>query len=251
MDNIQRKYTWKKDKEDPRDIKYKVSAPIPIPPSVDLSKFCPPIYDQGQIGSCTANSIAADCEFNHNKQGEARFMPARLGIYYLEREMEGTVNEDCGAQIRDGIKVIAKYGIWPEEMLPYSMDNFLTKPTEQMLTEGAKHQALLYEKLDGSLDQIKHRLASGFPFVFGFMVYKDFESQRMAKFGTMTMPKEDEVPLGGHAVMAIGYDDKKKSVLVRNSWGPRWGLRGNFWMPYDFISNPNYASDMWAVTRME
>lgn len=251
MDNIQRKYTWQRDKEDHRDIKYKATAYIDIPESVDLSEFCPPIYDQGQIGSCTANSLAADCEFNHNKQGEARFMPSRLGIYYLEREMEGTVNEDCGAQLRDGIKVIAKFGIWPEDMLPYSMDNFFKKPTPEMLTEGAKHQALLYEKLDGSLDQIKHRLASGFPFVFGFMVYRDFESQRMAKIGVMTMPHADETPLGGHAVMAIGYDDSRQAVLVRNSWGPKWGQRGNFWMPYEFISNPQYASDMWAITRME
>lgn len=251
MDTIKRVYTWKRDKEDPRDIKYKVTAPIPIPSSVDLSKFCPPVYDQGQIGSCTANSLAADCEFNHNKQGEARFMPARLGIYYLERQLEGTINEDSGAQLRDGIKVIAANGIWPEEMLPYDISNLFKAPTPAMLTEGAKHQALLYEKLDGSLDQIKHRLASGYPFVFGFMVYKDFESQRMAKTGIMTMPKPGETPLGGHAVMAIGYDDKKKCVLVRNSWGPKWGLRGNFWMPYTFISNPHYASDMWAITRME
>ena len=251
MNTINRKYTWQRDKEDLRDIKYKITAPIPIPKSVDLRKTCPPVYDQGQIGSCTANSLAADAEFNMIKQGEKTFTPCRLGIYYLERQIEGTINEDAGAQLRDGIKVIAQYGIWPEELLPYDESNLLTPPTQLMLTEGQRHQALLYEKLDGSLEQIKHRLASGYPFVFGFMVYRDFESPRMAKFAKMVMPKPGEQPLGGHAVMAVGYDDKKGCVLVRNSWGPHWGESGYFWMPYEFISNPNLASDMWAITRME
>ena len=204
-------------------------------------------------GNCTANAIAADCEFNHMKQGEDSFMPARLGIYYLERQLEGTINEDSGAQLRDGIKVVAQYGVFPEDLLPYDESNFLVAPTEQMLTEGAKHQALMYEKLDGSLDQIKHRLACGYPFVFGFMVYQDFESKRMAMTGKMLMPKPGEQCLGGHAVMAVGYDDNegKGCVLVRNSWGPKWGQRGYFWMPYEFITNPELATDMWAITRME
>ena len=252
MDSIKRKYTWKKDSVDTRDKKYRITAPIEYPESVDLRPHFPPVYDQGEIGSCTANSLAADCEFNMIKQGEQTFTPARLGIYYLERQVEGTINEDNGAQLRDGIKVIAQYGIWPETLLPYDQKNFLVAPTPEMLTEGVKHQAVMYENMDGTLDQIKHRLASGYPFVFGFTVYESFESPEVAKTGIMPLLNPQiEQCLGGHAVIAAGYDDKKQCVLVRNSWGPNWGEGGYFWMPYKYITDPTTASDMWAITRME
>ena len=109
------------------------------------------------------------------KETEASFVPARLGIYYLERKLEGTVTQDSGAQLRDGIKVVAQFGVWPETMQPYDISKFMEAPTQTMLTEGLKHQALIYERLDGSLNQIKTRLASGYPFVFGFTVYPEFE----------------------------------------------------------------------------
>lgn len=248
-----RKYTLKKDKEDPRDRKYSIQVPTTYPSEVDLRKWCPAVYDQGTIGACTAHALAADCEFNMIKQGEKSFMPARLGIYYLERQLEGTINEDSGAQLRDGIKVVAQYGIWPEDLLPYTESNFLVPPTQAMLTEGSKHQALVYERMDGTLDQIKHRITSGYPFVFGFMVYKDFESSRMAQTGLMQMPKPGEQCFGGHAVLACGFSDSENggSVLVRNSWSDKWGQHGYFWMPYEFITNPELAMDMWAITRME
>ena len=246
-----RKYTWKPDIPDFRDHTYTVTAPAVLPPSVDLRASFPPCYDQGQLGSCTGNAIAGDCEFDMITQREVSFTPARLGIYYLERKLEGTVNQDSGAQIRDGIKVVAKYGVWPEAMQPYDITKFKKAPTKAMLKVGTAHQALTYERLDGSLLQMKTRLASGFPFVFGFTVYDSFESATVAKTGIVPMPGPNESVLGGHAVLAVGYDDSKQAVLVRNSWGTSWGIKGYFWMPYDYISNPNLADDMWAITRME
>ncbi|MCI4435550.1 MAG: C1 family peptidase [Ignisphaera sp.] len=252
MNTITRKYAWKRDLPDIRDKVYSLAPPVTgLPPLVDLRPGCPAVYDQGSLGSCTGNAIAADCEFDMIKQGEKSFTPSRLGIYYLERRLEGSINRDTGAMIRDGIKVVAKYGIWPEAMQPYIVEQYRKAPTRTMLLEGQKHQALVYERLDGSLNQIKTRLASGYPFVFGFSVYPQFESQEMAKSGVVAMPSGLDAPLGGHAVLGVGYDDSKQCIIVRNSWGASWGLKGYFYMPYAYVSNPNLASDMWAITRME
>jgi C1A family cysteine protease len=247
-----RKYSWIPDLPDHRDLHYSVAPPVQgLPPLVDLRPGCPAVYDQGSLGSCTGNAIAADCEFDMIKQGQKAFTPSRLGIYYLERRLEGTINQDAGAMIRDGIKVVAKYGVWSEKLQPYIITNFKKAPTKVMLQEGIKHQALTYERLDGSLNQIKTRLATGFPFAFGFTVYPEFESQEVAKSGIVPLPVGSEAPLGGHAVLCVGYDDTKQCVIVRNSWGSNWGLNGYFYMPYSYITNSNLATDMWAITRME
>ncbi len=59
-------------------------------------------------------------------------------------------------------------------------------------------------------------------------------------------PKEGEEIFGGHAVMAVGYDDNTRLIKIRNSWGKEWGKKGYFFMPYDFIINPNYCDDFWT-----
>ena len=90
-------------------------------------------------------------------------------------------------------------------------------------------------------------LAEGFPFVFGFTVYDGFESASVAKSGKLNLPKPGEKVLGGHAVCAVGYDDKAKRVIVRNSWGTDWGMKGFFTMPYDYVSNSSLADDFWTL----
>ena len=127
---IQR-YGWIRDLPDRRD--YCFSAPFKVtaalPPSVDLTSACPPVYDQGQLGSCTANAIGAALEFDQMKQNQSQiFVPSRLFIYYNERAMEGTVNSDSGAQIRDGMKSVANQGACPEDMWPYDLANWATQP---------------------------------------------------------------------------------------------------------------------------
>lgn len=249
------KYGWVPDLPDHRDHVYALPPHIKktaLPASVDLSKSCPPVYDQGDLGSCTANAIGAAVQFVHKKQREKDFIPARLGIYYLERKMEGTVNSDSGAQIRDGIKVVNKYGVWPESMQPYRIETFKKAPTKTCLTFGQDHQAVTYQRLDNTnIALLKGRLASGLPFVFGFTVYESFESAAMERTGILKMPSKKEHCMGGHAVLAVGYNTAKRAFLIRNSWGPKWGLKGYFWMPEEYISNPWLADDFWAITAME
>ena len=205
------------------------------------------MYDQGQLGSCTANAIAAALEFDQTKEKQQVFMPSRLFIYYNERDMEGTVNEDSGAQIRDGIKSVAQQGDCPETLWPYDITKFAVKPPAQCYQQALKFKALQYQRLSQILNQLKGCLASGYPFVFGFTVYSSFESKQVAQTGHAPMPSPSEASVGGHAVMAVGYDDSQNWFIVRNSWGIGWGMQGYFTLPYAYLLERNLANDFWTI----
>ncbi len=249
------RYGWVPDLPDNRDHLY--AAPpamlVALPPSVDLTSQCPPVYDQGQIGSCTANAIGAAIEFDRLKQHLSDFMPSRLFIYYNERAMEGTVNSDSGAQIRDGIKSVGLLGDCPENMWPYDGSPFppnpkLTqKPPQPCYDQASKYKVIQYQRLAQILNQLKGCLASGYPFVFGFTVYESFESDTVAKTGHAPMPSPGEGVVGGHAVMAVGYDDANQWFIVRNSWGNGWGMKGYFTLPYAYVTERHLASDFWTI----
>lgn len=243
-------YGWVRDNPDQRDHLY--AAPVvalaKLPSSVDLRPACPPVYDQGQLGSCTANGIAAALQFDRVKQKlTPDFIPSRLFIYYNERVMEHTVASDSGAQIRDGIKSVGQQGDCPETEWPYNIANFAEKPPAKCYTDARKYKAVLYQRVLQNVNQMKGCLASGYPFVFGFTVYDSFEGQQVAKTGVVPMPATAEKVLGGHCVVAVGYDDAQQRFIVRNSWGMGWGMQGYCTMPYAYLTDPNLASDFWTI----
>jgi C1A family cysteine protease len=249
-----KKFGWVPDLPDARDHVY--SAPIPLlgamPPKADLRPACPPVLNQGQLGSCTANAIANAHRFDQMKQDKGKsFAPSRLFIYYNERDVENTVNEDSGAMIRDGIKSIAQLGVCDEKTWPYVITKFTNKPSAACFKEALEHQALSYQRVTQTLTQMKGCLASGFPFVFGFTVYEGFESPEVAKTGVVNLPAQGEQTLGGHAVLAVGYDDSKLRFTVMNSWGTGWGMKGFFTIPYAYLTDDNLASDFWTVRIVE
>jgi C1A family cysteine protease len=247
-------YGWNRDLPDGRDFMYGAPAEVvrQLPESVDLRPGCPPVYDQGQLGSCTANAIGGALEFAQIKEKKANpFTPSRLFIYYNERVIEHTVDSDSGAQIRDGVKSVHKLGAPPETEWPYDINQFATKPPEQAFTDAKNYQAILYQRVTPTLGQLKGCLASGYPFVFGFTVYESFESQEMANTGHLGMPQTGEKQLGGHAVLAVGYEDSSQTFIVRNSWGADWGIKGYFTMPYPYLLQGTLASDFWTIRSVE
>ena len=243
---------WLPDLPDQRDYAFTGKCALTaLPPSVDLRASDSPIYNQGNLGSCTGNSIGAMFQFVNRKDAGKDFIPSRLFIYYGERAIEGHVSIDSGAYIRDGMKVLAKRGVCAETTWPYNIGKFKNRPIVNAFKEASLHQAIVYQRLDGTLTSMKQCLADGYPFVFGFSVYESFESDAVAKTGIVPMPSKTERQLGGHAVMAIGYDDTKKAIIVRNSWGADWGDKGYFYLPYDYISNTNLADDFWTLRKVE
>ena len=243
------RYGWQRDLPDHRDYLYAAPppTPVPLPAAVDLRPQCPPVYDQGQLGSCTANAIAAAIQFDRLKQKLPDFTPSRLFIYYNERVMEHSVASDSGAQIRDGIKSVAQLGDCPEPEWPYVIAKFKTKPPAKSYAEALKYKAVSYQRVTQTLAQLKGCLAAGWPFVFGFTVYESFESATVAKSGHAALPKSGESVVGGHAVAAVGYDDAKQWLVVRNSWGAQWGLKGYFTLPYAYVTDASLASDFWTI----
>jgi C1A family cysteine protease len=243
MKKIQRKLGWLHELPDYRDITYK-GVVKKLPKSVDLTEGQSPIKDQGTLGSCTANSLAGILEYNEPKDSPLVEL-SRLFIYYIEREYEGTIKSDAGAMIRDGIKMLAKFGVCPEDMWPYIIEKFADKPLKKCYKEALKRKITSYATMD-SLQEFKQCLADGRPFSFGFTVYESFMNGDVAKTGILQMPEPGEGVMGGHAVIGVGYDDEKQVIKVRNSWGKGWGDKGFFYMPFAYTEK-SLSDDYWTI----
>ena len=243
---------WVPDLPDHRDIRYGMLRAVPatLPPLVDLRRTCSPVEDQGRLGSCTGNALVGALEFLERKDRVPFTDLSRLFVYYNERTIEHTIKEDAGAMLRDGIKTLAKQGVCSERTWPYAIAKFAVKPSPACYREALAHQITAYARLD-TLDEMRTCLAEGFPFVFGFSVYESFESERVATTGVVPMPKRTERAIGGHAVLAVGYDDRKQRFVVRNSWGTGWGLKGYFTLPYAYLENRDLSDDFWTIRRAE
>jgi len=246
-------FGWVPDLPDARDFTYSAPEDVltKLPKKADLRSKMPKVYDQGELGSATANAIAAAFQFEQRKQEQKDFMPSRLFVYYNERALMGTIDTDSGAMIRDGMKSVAKVGVCAETTWPYDVAKFTEKPPRTAYVEGKKHQALVYRRVLANLHQMQGCLASGYPFVFGFSVYESFMSPDVAKTGKVPLPPRGEQLLGGHAVLAVGYDDADQSFIVRNSWGTGWGMKGYCTMPYGYLTDPQLARDFWAIYTVE
>jgi C1A family cysteine protease len=243
-------YGWVPDLPDHRDLMYNQLRPVPpsLPSSVDLRPMCPPIENQGELGSCTGNALAGALEFLERKNHVPFTDLSRLFIYYNERVIEHSVKSDAGAQIRDGVKTLAKQGVCPEKKWPYVISRFTAKPSAACYKEAHRHLITSYHRIL-TLGEMRTCLAEGFPFVFGFTVYENFESQQVTKTGVVNMPQSEERVMGGHAVLGVGYDDGLRRFIVRNSWGAKWGQHGYFTIPYDYLGNRNLADDFWTIRK--
>jgi C1A family cysteine protease len=230
----------------PEKVKdYTLTAVLPL--RVDLRSNMSVIYDQGNIGSCTANALCYNFIYN-----DKTHTPSRLFLYYNSRMLDKTINRDVGTTLTQGIIALQKYGVCSEISWPYNISKFTNKPPDNAYVEGLKHQILEASRVQQKMTSMKGCLSSGFPFVVGILIYSSFEGLSVTKTGFVPMPNtKRERILGGHAVICIGYDDKKAIWIMKNSWGSRWGDNGHFYLPYNYLLSNRLAGDMWTIRKVE
>ena len=246
-----KRYGWKPSLPDHRDLLADTTGLTPLP-EVDPRDKMPPVYDQGQLGSCTANAVGAALEYDAMLDGADPGTPSRLFIYYCERQLEGSLGQgDTGAMGRDGFKAARRYGAPPETDWPYDIAQYADDPPQQAWSDAAAHKLTKhYKSVPRSLNQFRLVLSNQQTIAFGFSVYESFESPEVAKTGIVPMPSPDEKQMGGHEVLAVGYlADQPNYVLVRNSWGSNWGLGGYFLMPWQYLLSTDLASDFRTIVR--
>lgn len=263
------------DRPDARD--FRVMAPPPalhvLPPRVDLLEqgIVPEIWNQGSLGSCTGHGGGRAHEIERRRQGFAPRRPSRLALYYFGRDLEGTVNEDAGVTVRSCIKAMAKFGVPDEQLWPYDLARWSTRPSAEAYVDAERHQLVRYTRL-GSVEQICASLAAGRPVVFGFTVFSSFQGAETASTGTVRMPAPSEVSLGGHCMCFTGYEitsagkprgglfgklldrvlgarEQDGYLIADNSWGVEWGKGGRCRMPFTFVRK--HAWDFWTVEAVE
>lgn len=251
-EKIIKRYGWIRDEQDPSipfhdfDI-FPRLGDIKL---VDLRYNCPPVYSQGDLGSCTANAMAAAYEYDQIKAGEKNpFVPSRLFIYWNERKIQGTINEDSGARISIGMKAVNNFGVCPESMWPYHIKDYKKEPNQECYDTAKNHTCIEHKKIKQELFQVKQCLFLGLPFVFGVDLYESFDNVDAS--GIVPLPDlTKEKQIGGHAMVCVGFDDQKQLFIVRNSWGPKWGDKGYCYFPYAYLLNKSMASDFWSVQKI-
>ena len=250
-------FLWQADALDARDHHFRASD-RDLPKQIDLRPACPPVFDQGErIGSCTANAVCHAFRYNLNRQarlaGQAipKYHPSRLFLHYNARALAGTQHENRGAQIRDAMKSIAKHGLCREQSWPYRAHRYADPPPAVAYQQALNFQSIEYQRLQQDLLELKHCLAEGFPIVLGMTVYSAFTSAAVQARGVLSLPKKDEEKIGGHAVLAVAYNDKTERFLLMNSWGPTWGQRGYFSVPYEYLLQEKLARDFWTLRAVE
>lgn len=242
-------FGWKRDLPDDRDFHY---VPPPgalqgLPKHKNLRDRCPPVYFQKGLNSCSANAVAAAVEFDLIKERKTRVIfPSRLFLYYNTRAVEGTVRSNVGVSIRDVIKSVAKLGDCPESLWPYVEKKFRTRPPKSCYRNALKYRLVQYQRIHRGIEDFRTCLASGYPFVFGFLAHQKFQDV-VKRTGRLEMPSQGERVIGHHAVLAVGYEEPQRRFWVRNSWGPRFGRAGYFTMPYEYLLSEYLSSDFWTI----
>jgi C1A family cysteine protease len=228
---------------DERDYIYRSNSTKVVRESVDLRKWDTIVESQDSLGSCSSNAITNAYELCVNHKYPEYFTHlSRLFIYYNTRAEYGSITEDEGMFLRDGLKSLAKFGVCAESLWPYDLDKFDDRPTEQCYEDAKKRKIFKYEKLI-SIYYIIQVLNDNKPVVFGMEIYDSFMDLN-ERISTVNFPSRKENSLGGHAMCMVGYDLDKRLFLAKNSFGTSWGDNGYCWIPFEYINQEGY--DIWT-----
>ncbi|PWR71151.1 cysteine protease [Methanospirillum stamsii] len=239
--------------------------------SVDLRQWFPPVENQEDIGSCTAHAGVGMLEYFEKRAFGKHIDASRLFLYKVTRNLL-QLTGDTGAYLRSTMGALTLFGVPPEKFWPYNVEDYEKEPSAFCYAYAQNYQAINYYRLDSSriageelLRRIKANLSAGLPIMFGFTVYSSYQQSNQAgeNIGKIPYPAFGEDVVGGHAVIAAGYDDNMKiknknvyskettgAILIRNSWSEEWGEKGYGWLPYDYILN-GLADDWWSILKNE
>jgi hypothetical protein len=243
-----RRFGWRPDPPDYRDFKYAdlIKPVIPkLPPEASVQSLFPPAYQQDALGSCVGQATKGLMAAAYAKQGLVDPVLSSLMIYYLAREIEGTIYEDVGCSPRDALKGATKYGVCLESLWPYLVEKFAIRPTDECYIDALNHQIIAYYSIAPSLTLLKNCIAEGYPFSAGVRVYENFPME----LGDIPMPQGQEI--GGHDIDVVAYSDFNREFIIRNSWGEGWGYKGYGSIPYDYLTDTSLSSDFWTIRTME
>lgn len=216
----------------------------PVPTVVDLRPVCSPVVDQGDLGACTAFAVGSGLrEYLLNKHAEKYSQLSPLFLYYEIRRMRNTIPLDSGATLTDAMTALKSAGIATEASWPYDPLRFDVKPPSAAY-KTAKAYKLAGTELKG-LEDVKKALVKKQPVVFGMRIFHRFRD--LGPDGKLELPQEGDIYVGGHAVCVVGYDNQKRVLIIRNSWGPNWGDHGYFYMPYAYMT-PENVLDIWTAS---
>jgi C1A family cysteine protease len=242
-----------RDSASPLDWKYRPHPSVVrrLPAVVDLRRHCPPVYDQRHLNSCSANAIAAALRYDELKEGRPDVpSPSRLFIYFNERVLAGVAGTNSPVSLRDGYRTVSKLGACPEAMWPYLVRRFRRRPTPSCYRSALRRRAIAYYRIRRAIGQLRACLAEGFPFVLALAVHRSATERRVRRTGILPVPTARDRFLGGHAILAVGYDHPRRLIIFRNSWGAGWGERGYGYLPYRFIQSPALTWDFWTMRRV-
>lgn len=243
------KFGWLPDLPDKRDRQFAPRLSLSaLPQEVHLGGRCPPIWNQGNIGSCVAHGTSRAFVVEHMERSKAPFMPARLQLYYDARKLRGWQNQDSGCYIRDAVKSIVAKGVGDESLWPYVPSQYAHQPPAAVYESATHHQALEYVRINNQrVDDIRAALAQGNLVIFGITVYDSMMSSAVAKTGAIPMPSGRE--RGGHCMALTGY--KGDVFEGHNSWGTGWGNKGGFTIPAAYLTDGDLAADFWSLRKVE